>query len=107
MNKKKQSPEKRGPQKIRDVITDLMARRGYAQVEAHEECREAWQKVVGDLKRFSRATEVKRGVLYVMVSNSVVMQELTFRKQELVDAMATALPDHRISDIRFRVGAVN
>ena len=106
MSKDKQPQKRRGPQKIGDVITDLMARRGYAQEAAHEECRRAWQETAGNLQKFSRATEVRRGVLQVLVSNSVVMQELTFRKQELVDAMALALPNHRIRDIRFRVGAV-
>lgn len=96
----------RDPQKIGDVITDLLARRGYAQVAAHEECQEAWRTVVGKMEKFSRTSEVKRGVLHVIVSNSVVMQELTFRKRELIQSMATELPEHKIKDIRFRVGAI-
>ena len=96
----------RDPQKIGDVITDLLARRGYAQLAANEECRQAWRSAVGGLEAFSRAGEVKRGVLQVVVGNSVVMQELTFRKQELLEAVIEALPNHQITDIRFRVGAI-
>lgn len=104
-NTLKKPPQKRDPQKIGEVLTDLLARRGYAQISAHEECQEAWQSVVGSMEKFSRATEVKRGVLQVVVSNSLVMQELTFRKPELIAAMAKALPTHKIKDVRFRVGA--
>lgn len=83
-----------------------MARRGYAQLGANEECNNAWKEVVGKLEKFSRATEVKRGVLQVIVSNSVVMQELTIRKAELISAMVAKLPNHKIKDLRFRVGSI-
>ena len=96
----------RGPQKLSNVLAQLMAQRGYAQIGADEECREAWKSVVGNLEKFSRATEVKRGVLSVIVSNSVVMQELTFRKSELIAAMADALPNYKIKDLRFRIGSI-
>lgn len=96
----------RGPRKLGNILADLMAQRGYAQVAANEECNEAWKKVVGSLEKFTRATEVKRGVLQVLVSNSVMMQELTFRKPELLAAMTEALPTHNIKDLRFRVGSI-
>lgn len=96
----------RGPQKLGNVLAELMAQRGYAQIGADEECKEAWNAVVGKLDKFTRATEVKRGVLFVIVSNSVVMQELTFRKKELLTAMADALPNYKIKDLRFRIGSI-
>lgn len=104
--KKTNEPKNRGPRKLNNLLADLMAQRGYAQVAASEECNDAWGKVVGALKKFTRATEVKRGVLQVLVSNSVVMQELTFRKPELLTAMNEALPTHKIKDLRFRVGSI-
>jgi len=94
------------PQKIGDVLTDLMARRGYAQVKSNEDCHQAWQQVVGKLGKFTRAGDIKRGVLHVVVSNSVMMQELTFRKAEIVAAMDRALPQHQIRDLRFKVGKI-
>ena len=98
---------RRDPQRISDVLTDLMATRGYAQLSANQECNEAWKSVVGNIHKLSRATEVKRGVLHVVVSNSVVMQELTFRKQELIPALDAALPSHQVKDVRFRVGTIS
>ena len=105
--KRKTNLSSRDPQKLGEVLADLLARRGYAQLAIREEFDQAWSKVVGNLAKFSRPTEVKRGVLNVMVSNSVVMQELTLRKADLVAAIATELPDHNINDLRFRVGTLN
>lgn len=102
-----QERPKRDPRKVGDVISDLMAQRGYAQLATNQECQDAWRTVVGKLQHLSRATEVKRGVLHVVVSNSVVMQELTFRKQELIPALDAALPNHQIKDLRFRVGSIS
>ncbi len=96
----------RGPQKLGNVLAELMAQRGYAQLGANEECVEAWKSVVGKLDKFTRATEVKRGVLQVIVSNSVVMQELTFRKAELLAAIIKSLPNYNIKDLRFRIGSI-
>ena len=45
-------------------------------------------------------------VVEVTVCNSAVLQELTFRKTELVKKIATALPDQKIRDMRFRIGTL-
>ncbi len=103
MKKKEKS---KGPAKIGDVLTDLLAQRGYAQVASQAELMQGWSQVVGKLDKFTRAAEVKCGTLHVIVSNSVVMQELTFRKQDLEKTMAETLPDHNIKKIRFRVGSI-
>ena len=103
---KKKTTESSGPQKIGDVLTNLLAQRGYAQIASQAALQQGWSKVVENLDKFSRVVEVKRGTLHVIVTNSVVMQELTFRKQDLVQAMSEALPDHKIKQIRFRVGSI-
>lgn len=107
-SKQDQKNKKPGaPKKIGDVLTDLLAQRGYAQVASQEELQQGWSSAVGSLQKFTRAIEVKRGTLHVVVSNSVVMQELTFRKQDLVRLMAEALPDHNIKELRYKVGTIN
>jgi hypothetical protein len=40
------------------------------------------------------------------VANSTLVQELGFRKRDLLDALGRLLPDQPIRDLRFRVGAV-
>ncbi len=99
---------RRGPKHIADVVGGLMARRGYAQEKAVSDCTEAWQKAVGSkLAEHSRAGNVRRNVLEVVVRNSVVMQELTFQKKQLVTQLANLAPQHKIRDLRFRVGCID
>lgn len=89
------------------VIAELMARRGYAQQNTADERCDAWMTVVGkNIAKRTRAGNVRRGVFEVIVSNSIVMQELTFRKQELVGLLAKELPSENISDLRFRIGSI-
>jgi len=96
----------RGPQRIADTLSTLLARRGYAQVEWASQRDEAWQAAVGGpWASYSRVGHIRRGVVEVTVANSAVLQELTFRKSELIRKLAAALPEQTISDMRFRIGA--
>ena len=42
-----------------------------------------------------------------MAANSMIIQELTFQKQQILTQLQTALPDAKIRDIRFRVGSIS
>jgi predicted nucleic acid-binding Zn ribbon protein len=95
------------PQRIGDVLAELMARRGYAREQSFERYAEVWRQVAGEmLAASSRATQVRRGVLEVLVSNSTMIQEIAFQKSELVKRLAAALPEENIRDLRLRVGPV-
>ena len=95
------------PQGIGDVLAQLMARRGYAREQSFERYAEVWRQVAGDmLAACSRATQVRRGVLEVLVSNSTMIQEITFQKSDLVKRLADALPEENIRDLKLRVGSV-
>ena len=98
----------RGPQPLANAVNDLLARRGYAQIETTAACAAAWSAAAGaELARVSRAGEVRRGNLEVTVQNSLVLQELTFRKGELLRKLATLLPDQKIRQLKFRVGSIH
>src|SRR5262245_60591760 len=95
------------PQRIGDVLAELMARRGYARQQSFERYAEVWRQVAGEmLAACSRATQVRRGVLEVLVSNSTMIQEIAFQKPQLVRRLADALPEEKIRDLRLRVGRV-
>lgn len=96
------------PKPVRDVLSQLLARRGYAQVQTAGACEAAWQQAVGKkLAADSRPGNVKRGVLEVLVRNSVTLQELGFVKVKVVKALAKLIPEQQIRDVRFRVGAMD
>ena len=67
----------------------------------------AWREAAGELAPYTRVGQVRGGKLEVIVSNSTVLQELTFRKPSLISDLAGRLPDEGIQDIRFRTGSVD
>ncbi len=96
------------PQHIRDVLSQLLARRGYARERSACACAEAWRTAAGD--RFAsdtKATSIRRGVLEVLVKNSTLVQEINFQRRDLIDRLAQLLPDENIHDLKFRVGPVS
>lgn len=95
------------PQPIADVLGRLMARRGYARVQSGEELREAWRTAAGPLAAHTVPGKLSAGVLQVVVRHSTLMQELTFAKNEILSKLCGLLPDQKIRDLRFRVGAVD
>jgi len=95
------------PQPIAEALSALLARRGYACVEAAADRDRAWQAVVGQgLAEYCRVGNLRRGVLEVIVCNSAALQELNFQKQQLLDKILVAWPDQKIRDLRFRIGVV-
>jgi len=99
---------KRGVQSIGDVLGELAVRRGLASVRRACLCEAAWREAVGEqAARFSRPGVIRRRRLEVTVANSTWLQELSFRKQQLLGALAELLPDEKIADLRFRVGPVD
>ncbi len=95
------------PQKIGDILSELMARRGYARVQSGGSCGDAWREAAGrEVAQFTRATQVRRGVLEVLVSNSMMVQEIGFQKAALIQRLAELLPDEKIRDLKLRVGPI-
>jgi predicted nucleic acid-binding Zn ribbon protein len=95
------------PQRIGDILSQLMARRGYARIQSGGACADAWREAVGpEMAQFTRATQVRRGVLEVFVSNSTMVQEIGFRKALLIERLAALLPDEHIRDLKLRVGPI-
>jgi predicted nucleic acid-binding Zn ribbon protein len=97
----------RPPQRIGEVLSSLMARRGYARVESGGACADAWRQAAGELlASCTRVTQVRRGVLEVLVSNSTMVQEIGFQKAALLKQLAALLPDENIRDLKLRVGPI-
>ena len=95
------------PKPMRDVLSQLLAKRGYAQVQSAASCEAAWREAVGQqIASDTRPGCVRRGVLEVLVRNSAVLQGLAFEKTKIVKKLMKLVPEQRIRDVRFRVGAI-
>lgn len=96
------------PKSASHVISQLIARHGFSQEISHKETGDAWQGAVAEVaSRFvnkTRANSVRRGVLEVTVENSAALQQITFDKQRLLEAIRKLVPHAEIRDIRFRAG---
>jgi predicted nucleic acid-binding Zn ribbon protein len=98
----------RRPKKIADVLAQLITARGYGRIQADADFTAAWQQAAGPaLAGFTRPGRIRRGQLEVTVANSTIVQELTFQKQRILEALQTAIPDAHIRDLRFRLGPVD
>jgi len=96
----------RRPKQIGNVIAQLVQRKGYAQVRAAGERDTAWQEVAGEqFAPSTRVAGIRRGVFEVLVANSLMMQELTFRKEALLAGLQEKLPEAKIKQLRFRLGS--
>lgn len=96
------------PEAIGDILSQVISRRGIGRVKATAALNDLWQEVVGeDFASFSRAGSLRRGTLEVLVSHSAIMQELAFRQHELLAQLNRKAPEHNISKLRFRQGAVD
>ncbi len=96
------------PHKIGNVLARLVSRRGYAQICVPDAQEKAWQTVVGtELASVTQFAKLSRGTLHVVVANSLLMQELTFRKEELLASLQLALPEAGVKQLRFKVGKIN
>jgi predicted nucleic acid-binding Zn ribbon protein len=45
--------------------------------------------------------------LEVLVAHSALLQELSFRKEELLEALRRQIPEEPVREIRFRLGSVD
>jgi len=90
---------------IGSVMSQLMAKKGYGQIQAAKSCASAWQEAVGSrFENDTRCGSVRRGILEVTVSSSLVLQELTFIKTQLVKQLARLVPEQKITGLKFKVG---
>lgn len=97
----------RGPQRVADILSELMARRGFARIRAAEAYEQAWRETAGTLlAQYSRVGNLRRGALEITVANSTLLQELTFQKADLLKRLTERLPDEGIRDLRFRLGSI-
>lgn len=93
------------PHSIREVLSELFARRGYGRVMGDQQLREAWQSVAGDqLARKTRVRCLRNGTLEIGVASSALLSQLvSFQRQELLQALQTQHPHLKIRDVKFKL----
>lgn len=96
------------PVKLADLMTELMARRGFARQQAGIALDKAWQQAAGALvAQRSRVGAINRGVLDVVVSSSSLVQAIALERAALLARLQAALPEQNVVDLRVRVGRID
>ncbi len=99
-------PKPRRPKRLAQAVSALMAQRGYAGTQTADALQRAWRQAAGPLAALSQATRVRGGVLEIVASNSIAVQELTFQKQALLTCIQQLAPEARIRDLKVRQGVL-
>lgn len=96
--------EKPRVRRIGSLVSQLMSRRGYAQVAVNEALQQVLAREVGEqLSDAFLVGNLRQGVLQVYACDSVTLQELNFRKRGILKRIQSEMPDSKITDLRFRV----
>ncbi|MSR58504.1 MAG: DUF721 domain-containing protein [Planctomycetaceae bacterium] len=95
----------RGPQRLSQALSELIAVRGYARVHGNARLQTAWGAVAGAaIARQTRAVAVKRGVLQVSVGSAALLSELVgYYRVAFLDKLRADYADLRIRDLKFRL----
>ncbi len=87
-------------------VNQLLARRGYAQVTVNEAMASVISEVLGEgLENAFQIGNLKAGKLQIYTEDSVTLQELNFRKRDILAAIRRSFPDSNVSEVRFRIHA--
>lgn len=99
----------KGPELLGEVLSRLFIARGWGRRQDRLRLEQAWAEAAGpEHARQTRVGGLRRGVLEVVVGNSVLLQELAhFHKRRLLEALRGRLTGLPITDLRFRAGVVN
>ena len=99
--------ESSAPELLGEVLGRLFIARGWGRRLERLRLEQAWAEAAGP--KVAAATclgRLHRGVLEVIVGNSIVLQELAhFQKRPLLEALRARSPTP-VTGLRFRIGAV-
>jgi predicted nucleic acid-binding Zn ribbon protein len=91
-----------------DVINLVTARRGIAAEKSTAQLDKVWNEVLGaEWGNETRVGALRHGTLEVFVSHSILLQELTFQKQHLLERLNQELGQSgktAVRELRFRIG---
>lgn len=99
-----QQPSRLAAHSIKSLVNRLVSERGYAAVQGGEVIREVWDCVVGkEIAAQTKPGNLRAGTLHIHVADSLTLQELHFRKKQILQKLQQVNKDLRISDLKFKL----
>ena len=95
----------RGAKSAKQIMADLMVRRGLGRVLATEALHDVWRKIVGDtLAAQSQPGPLRGGTLEIIVTHTIFKQEMIYVEKQILSQLAQQAPELKIDRLRYRVG---
>ena len=93
--------------RMRRIIRQLIEDKGFKDKIEPRMAIIRWKDVVDPIiYRFSRAVRMEDGVLTVIVTNSTVLAEMRFRKEEILRRYRELMGEGVVRDIQFKLGVL-
>lgn len=95
----------RGPELVKQLLSELITLRGWARSRGSAQLQTAWRAIAGEsFWEFTSAVAIRNGVLSIHVANASLLSELvSFHKQNLLQALQSRHPELRIRDLKFKL----
>lgn len=92
---------------VEKILEQALKRTGLAQDIARYKFVLHWDEIVGaEIAKRAKPDSVRKGILFVKVSNSAWAQELTFQKDIILKRLNNYVSDENpVHDVRFYVGS--
>jgi predicted nucleic acid-binding Zn ribbon protein len=101
----------KGPESLSEILSRLFTARGWGRRQGRLHLERAWEEsaaACGVAAGQTRVAGLRRGVLEVVVANSVLLQELAhYHKRKLLEALRGRLAGTTLTDLRFRAGVID
>ncbi len=89
---------------IKEIIKELKNNNEFQQYSGGLRLFEQWKDIVGGyLSGLSEPSRIKSGTLFVVTANSIVLQELMYKKQQILKNIGERKDVPPIKDIKFRI----
>lgn len=94
----------KGPRKLADILSEVIARRGTAKTTVQLEIERSWKEAAGERAASrTRVGALRRGELEILVDNPALLMELEgYYKDDLLAAMQRSVRHCTIRKLRFR-----
>ncbi len=96
------------PTKLSDILTGILKGKGWDTIVREHRVFDVWDEVVGThIAKNTCPKRIDRGVLFVIVSNSAWIQELSLMKEQIIGRLNVKLNDRIVRDLRFAQGKIS
>ncbi|MCX8092647.1 MAG: DUF721 domain-containing protein [Candidatus Goldbacteria bacterium] len=91
-------------QHIKDIIEKLIKKTKFKELNETNFILENWEEIVGkDIADNTFPVKLYKHTLFINVKNSVIMEEMIYKKNELIEKINSVFKEKKIKNIIFKI----